>query len=149
MPIGVYPRKSSEVRFWSRVQKTESCWIWRGAIGSHGYGNFAVSAKREDPQFMLAHRYAYQLLRGPIPEEKQLDHVVCNTPSCVNPWHLEPKTQWENMRRGSSPAAKNARKTNCVRGHFLDGKNMRINSRGDRVCRSCDNLRSSKYRKNR
>lgn len=89
-------RQDPEPRFWVKVEKTESCWLWTGATNGLGYGKF-----KADPRTpaVYAHRYAYELVVGPIPEGLQLDHC-CENPPCVNPAHLEPVTQAENVRRG-------------------------------------------------
>lgn len=60
-----------------------------------GYGQLRVDGK---PQYV--HRLVYEALRGEIPKGLHLDHL-CRTPACVNPWHLEPVTQQENVRRGA------------------------------------------------
>jgi len=82
-----------EVRFWRNVTRTSGCWIWHGYKHSQGYGRLRVGGRK-----VLAHRFAYELLIGPIPEGTTLDHL-CENPACVNPAHLEPVTQGENMRR--------------------------------------------------
>lgn len=46
----------------------------------------------------MAHRVAYELWVGPIPEGMELDHR-CKVRACINPAHLEPVTHAENMRR--------------------------------------------------
>lgn len=78
-----------ECRFWSKVVKTEFCWLWTGAAHkkADGYGRVDANGKR-----FLAHRFAYELLVGPIPEGHELDHVVCENTRCVNPAHVEPVT---------------------------------------------------------
>lgn len=86
-------------RFWAKVEKTPGCWLWRGSHNMRGYSTFHVEAGRSEPKKVLAHRYAYELLVGPIPDGLQIDHV-CRNKGCVNPEHLEPVTPSENMRRG-------------------------------------------------
>lgn len=71
----------------------DDCWLWRGALNNRGYGRLTRGGH------VYAHRYVYELERGPIPTGMQLDHL-CRTPACVNPAHLEPVTGTENVRRG-------------------------------------------------
>ena len=94
MPTGVYKRrlKFVEERFWSKVNKTDTCWIWTAAKNQDGHGRFRHG------RLVLAHRFAYELLVGPIPKGLDLDHL-CQNPACVNPAHLEPVTRKENTRR--------------------------------------------------
>ena len=89
-PIGATP----EGRFWAKVDRSGSCWLWLAAT-SHGYGTFQSNGK-----LVRAHRYAYELLVGPIPGGLVIDHL-CRTTACVNPEHLEPVTQRENLLRGA------------------------------------------------
>lgn len=124
------------VRFWAKVTKTESCWLWTGGKTIGGYGTFGVSAGVSK----LAHRFAYELSTGPIPAGYDIDHL-CRTRHCVNPAHLEAVSHRVNMLRGDTCVARNAAKTRCRRGHELAGDNLRMNARGDRVCRLCANLR--------
>lgn len=115
-----------EERFWSKVEKTETCWLWTASL-CDGYGQFSVSAGLP----RRAHRVAYELLVGPIPEGLTLDHL-CRVRNCVRPDHLEPVTQAENTRRASLG------KTHCRQGHPYDEANTYIRpSRGERECRIC------------
>lgn len=76
------------------VPNEDGCWLWLGGKGGAGYG--AITRGRfKQP----AHRVFFELLVGPIPDGLQLDHLCC-VRACVNPDHLEPVTQGENIRRG-------------------------------------------------
>lgn len=123
-----------EERFWAKVQRggPTECWLWT-ASRSDGYGHFHVSRAR-----MPAHRYAYELLVGPIPEGLILDHL-CRVRHCVNPAHLEPVTSAENTLRGYGMPARNARKTHCKYGHEFTPENTRRTRLG-RECRTCRRL---------
>ncbi len=90
------PQGDTEARFWVRVQKAAGCWLWTGDLNDRGYPTFALLHDRT----VYAHRYAYELLVGPIPEGLTLDHL-CRVPACVNPDHLEPVTKAENIRRAA------------------------------------------------
>ena len=132
-----------EERFWSKVTKTETCWLWTRAKTSAGYGQF-----RLDGQAQYAHRLAYQWLIGPIPEGLQIDHL-CRVPACVNPAHLEPVTSGENSRRGVVREVLKAlrqAKTHCPQGHAYDEKNTRWCPNGGRACRACARERAWRKR---
>ena len=91
------------VRFWAKVDKTGpvseyapilgSCWLWLGTK-SKGYGQFKVNGVA-----VKAHRFAYELLRGPILSGLTLDHL-CRVRACVNPSHMEPVTKWREHPAG-------------------------------------------------
>ncbi|WP_431978324.1 HNH endonuclease signature motif containing protein [Propionibacterium freudenreichii] len=127
-------------RFWSKVEFSD-CWNWIGRL-DNGYGRFWVGGGS-----LLAHRVSWNLLVGEIPEPLQLDHL-CRNRGCVNPDHLQPVDIATNVLRGAGVTAANARKTRCKRGHPLRGKNLAINTRGQRVCRACalDRLHSWRRR---
>ena len=120
------------VRFWPKVEKTDGCWLWTGARDKLGYGWIRRTRGGNAP----AYRVAWELEVGPIPEGLVIDHL-CRNPSCVNPAHLEPVTQRENMLRGATVAARNAAKTRCLRGHPLSGENLYRRPDGGRECRTC------------
>lgn len=120
--------------FWSRVDRSgDGCWPWLGGRITEGYGIYYPPGCGYDA--MGAHRRAYELTVGPIPEGLVIDHL-CRTPCCVRPDHLEAVTQRENTLRGVSPAALNAKKVTCKRGHPFDDANTYLKN-GQRLCREC------------
>ena len=119
------------------------CWLWTGHALKGGYRQINVKGRT-----MLAHRWAYELLVGPIPDGLTLDHL-CRNPSCVNPRHLEPVTMRENNLRGLGVSGVNARKTHCKHGHPYDERNTYKMPNGGRDCRVCINARSKKYKQAR
>jgi hypothetical protein len=111
----------------SRVEPS-GCWFWEGSTHAAGYGCYGAR---------LAHRLSYEAFIGPIPDGLTLDHL-CRNRRCVNPRHLEPVTIAENVLRGESLPARNARKTHCPKGHPYDESNTYISPRtGWRQCRAC------------
>lgn len=82
---------NASARFWSKVNKTETCWLWESAKNQYGYGTFAVGRLNQ----WLAHRYAWTSLVGPISDGKHLDHI-CHNHACVNPKHLREVTNKQN-----------------------------------------------------
>jgi len=76
------------------IDEVTGCWHWGGLVGTHGYGII-----RTPSGWRLAHRVYYERFVGPIPDGLQVDHL-CRVRDCVNPEHLEPVTQAENIRRG-------------------------------------------------
>ncbi len=113
------------------------CWLWLRKRNNVGYGTLNVFGG-----FALAHRLAYELYVGAVPDGLVLDHQ-CETRTCVNPHHLKPVTHQENILRGNGLAAQNARKTHCLRGHLLGGDNVYLNA-GRRHCKECTNIRARK-----
>ena len=91
-----YLRTPEAERFWAKVSKTPTCWLWIGAKHEKGYGRFARAGGTK----IAAHRWAYEDAMGcPVPAELTIDHL-CRNVSCVNPAHLEPVTIRENVQRG-------------------------------------------------
>lgn len=129
-------------RFWARVEDRDddSCWEWTGAKLTTGYGTLKIDGQRR-----MAHRFAYELLIGPIPPGLVIDHLCCN-PSCVNPSHMEPVTIGENVRRGTAGDYLKAR-THCPEGHPYSGDNLILERNGTaRRCRACKNRANRELR---
>lgn len=126
-------------RFWAKVDRSggpDACWNWTASTTADGYGRFRVRPESSgESQKALAHRVAYELLVGPIPDGLQIDHL-CRNRGCVNPAHLEPVTGQENTLRGDTIPASHAAQTHCTRGHLLSGANLRLSPNGARVCRA-------------
>ncbi len=135
-------------RFWSKVKKTDACWLWTAGLSANGYGAFWI-----DGTTRRAHRIAYEELVGPIPEGLTIDHVKdrgCTNKNCVNPDHLEAVPILENVRRAPNT---NRDKTHCKAGHALDEANTYLQagkyySKPRRYCRQCrsDRAKSPEYK---
>jgi len=117
---GHTPGQRVEDRFWAKVQKTDSCWLWTAAVTESGYGRYKVRSYTH----VLAHRWVWENVYGSIPDGLFVCHH-CDVPSCVRPSHLFVGTQAANMRdaavkgrvRGwwSTPGAENPNKGKSLR----------------------------------
>lgn len=96
-----------EQRFWAKVQKSENCWAWTALTNSDGYGHIWV-----DGRYRRAHRVAWEMTNGPIPEGMDLDHR-CGNRACVNPDHLRVTTRSQNGQHRTGSQCNN---TSGVRG---------------------------------
>lgn len=139
------------MRFWAKVDKQgpNGCWMWTGAKAKEDkqhqpYGRFQLATRTP----VAAHRYAYELLIGPIPEGLHLDHL-CRNPPCVNPAHLEPVTAYENTRRGLAWVKVKELHTHCKRGHPLTEDNIRYISGKRKGCKTCVKAYMAEYGRNR
>lgn len=105
-------------------------WPWRRS--KDGYGILYEQGKEK-----RAHRVVYEDIVGPIPLGLVLDHL-CRNPPCVNPDHLEPVTDRENILRGIGISAQNAKKKLCAHGHLLVARKDKTKRR---YCKECNRLR--------
>lgn len=127
----VYNKRPTADRFWEKVDKTYVCWLWT-AQTVDGYGRFWLNG-RPHP----AHRVAYELEIGPIPDRLVVDHV-CRVRRCVRPDHLRVCTASQNVLEGvTTTAALNLAKTHCPQNHPYSGDNLYVKPGGSRVCRAC------------
>lgn len=140
-----FTAKNPIENFWSKVRRDESgCWLWQAGVDKDGYGKFAVGLGGRRQRHVRAHRFAYEMLVGPI-SSPQLRHS-CDTPACVNPQHLlpgDPKSnQADCVERGRRPATKPSfAEKPCKRDHARTPENVRIDPRtGARTCRPCGAL---------
>lgn len=144
---------------WSRVDRRgpDDCWPCSGAW-DNGDGYRII---RHEGKNYVAHRIAYELEAGPIPEGHIIDHTChnldpacnegkrCPHRACCNPAHLALSTSRENTLAGRTRAATNAAKTECIRGHPLSGENLLIDNLGYRQCRTCNLMRKARYDRRR
>lgn len=122
-----------EAHFWSKVNKTDNCWVWTGYTNRNGYGEYA------SPHLTtrLVHRISYALINGGVPD-MPLDHL-CRNKACCNPGHLEPVDNLTNVRR-SSIGRHHGDKTHCPQGHEYTEENTEVWN-GTRACRTCKRQR--------
>lgn len=116
------------------------CWEWTGKIEKSGYGRFWKNGKS-----VFAHRFAYEIFNGVIPEKLTVDHL-CKNRKCVNPNHLDLATRHENARRGNNKIANNKSITHCPQGHEYDIINTYVKLNGERACKVCSKLRNKKIK---
>lgn len=131
--------ESDAAKFRTLINRTSSCWLWVGALDACGYGVF---------RGFRAHRVSWVLANGrQIPPGLTLDHL-CRVRACVNPAHLEPVTNRENVMRGESRAARRRRSTHCLHGHLFTPENTLVRYNDERRCRTCENLHHRRKRVN-
>jgi HNH endonuclease len=84
-----------EERFWAKVAIAgpDECWLWTGGATRRGYGAFAI----RHGKMVIASRFAWELVRGPIPPGLCVLHR-CDNPPCCNPTHLWLGTKRDNSR---------------------------------------------------
>lgn len=140
--------QESKDNFWSKVEKTDGCWMWKGGKTDEGYGATNVVLDDDGEQrWMRAHRAAYILTHG-TPEKPELHHI-CEEKLCVRPDHLKPVTRKEHMNlTPGTYGYKWARRTHCEAGHPFNSDNLLpfATKAGFRRCRECSRLKSKAWR---
>lgn len=151
---------SLEERFWTKVEKTSTCWLWTAATvtpmprsphikyGVIGLGGRGAGIRR-------AHRVSYELCTGPIPRGLVIRHTCDNT-LCVNPAHLILGTQADNVRDMAERGRvrnQNQEKKVCKNGHSLEdafeyerSDKREFGKSNRRRCRECSRLACIRYR---
>lgn len=138
-----------EQRFYSKINKTDTCWLWLGTKGKSGYGAFWLNTKP-----VRAHRLSYVLKYGSFDQSLYVCHH-CDNPSCVNPEHLFLGTNKDNMDDGYKKgrikwvvAELKKAVTHCPYGHMYGASRIR-NRKGkltnERVCIECHRRISIAY----
>jgi HNH endonuclease len=129
--------------FWTKVEKTEACWLWTRTRLSTGYGVIKINNES-----LLCHRVAFRYTRGFLPGKGLvLDHL-CENRLCVNPDHLNVTTIYLNAFRGGRRPSKSIYRrpvlqTYCKRGHLMENTRKAIS--GNSVCGICLAIRRSTY----
>jgi hypothetical protein len=139
---------SWEERFWTRVNKTDGCWLWTGHIHSHGYGmlDLRVDGKKRDRPHR-AHRLAFLLANGFEPQAPLEVCHTCDVRHCVNPQHLFVGTRSDNMRDCVAKGRQHQKRvTHCPQGHAYEGENLIVRPGSRRGCRACKNAANVAYR---
>lgn len=125
-------------RFWSHVRQEGECWVWTLKPDSYGYGRIQIGGRSGSS--VKAHRWAWEHMIGPIPDDLTLDHL-CPNKMCVRPDHLEPVPSEENVSRHWK------RQDTCKNGHVRTEENTYIRKRdGSKQCLDCSRARWAKNR---
>jgi hypothetical protein len=150
LPVADFPPHVRD-RFLAKVPDLpdDVCWPWMAGKTGSGYGSFSVW-DRDNKRYIVyvAHRVLYELTIGPIPDGLFLDHQChnadktcigkwCEHRACVNPAHVEPVTQRENLHNsGRTSFDQHRAMTHCIHGHEFNESNT-YQWRGQRYCRTC------------
>jgi len=139
-------------RLLEKIEKDESsgCWNFMGSLDPSGYGCIKTGDGNRNTK---AHRAAFRLLKGEIPEGRVIDHL-CKNRRCCNPDHLEAVPFLINVRRGEATAvAADMRETHCPRGHLLSDENSEpykaSNGRTYMRCITCARESTRRWRASR
>lgn len=128
-----------EARFWAKVDKTDSCWLWTATKTPTGYGSLLLTSGAGWKMDIYAHRASWEIHNSrAVPDGFDVDHLCRNT-SCVNPDHLEAVPHKVNIVRGDLC---NRLKTHCPHGHAYTPENTyTLPTKVARFCRTCERER--------
>lgn len=140
---GTIKKPTFNERFFSFINKTETCWIWTGALNEAGYGMISDRSVKSGSTAKRAHRVSYEIHKGEIPPGLHILHT-CDNPKCVNPGHLILGTNLDNVKDMVSKKRHWAHnQTHCKNGHEFTEANTYY-YKDNRCCRQCVNMRSNK-----
>lgn len=151
--------RCQSARFWKKVDASGDCWLWLAGTDKDGYGKFAITAPAgvfPKQKHVRAHRLSWELRNGPLSDLRVTRHS-CNNPPCVNPDHIQPGVQADNIgdQLAIGTHITQLRKTDiyplipithCWAGHEFTSENT-YTSRGMRHCLACNRRRMSDYRR--
>lgn len=125
-------------RIENNSRKIGGCWVWQRSFYNSGYPRTSINTKS-----VSAHRASYEVFKGAIPKDLQIDHL-CRNKTCVNPDHLEAVTARINtLRAPNAIATINSLKTHCLRGHEFSIQNTYSRKdRNERMCKKCLAIRA-------
>lgn len=142
----------ARARFWAKVdvRGEDDCWLWKQSVNiKSGYGQVGVGELRDvlrlgpNKRIGLPHRIAYQLAKGEIPADYEVDHL-CKVRRCCNPKHLEAVTKHENCLRAlffskENPRNRRGERNACGNGHEYPA-NPKRSPDGARRCAVCEDI---------
>jgi hypothetical protein len=108
------------------------CITAKRGITTNGYSRIRIGNKQ-----IQAHRWAWELINGAIPDGKVIDHL-CKNKACIAPDHLRVVSQQENIMAGLHNIDN---RTHCNQGHIFEG-NIMVRKNGKRECGECNRARS-------
>lgn len=139
-----WDKRTPAERFWSFVEKTDGCWLWRGSSNGK-YGHFYITHGVR----VYAHRYSVLLSGRDIGETQCIMHL-CDNPQCVRPDHLRVASYSDNIRdsyeKRRNPGNRLGERTHCKRGHPFGDNPPRDPKNNYRICVTCRRLKGARYR---
>jgi hypothetical protein len=119
----------------------DGCWEWAGDFYPNGYGRCHTGGAGKAQG---AHRVAFEVFNGPIPEGLVVNHL-CENKGCVRPDHLVATTPRANTMYSDTPARRNLNKTHCARGHAF-AETAFYSGTTSRRCRTCHRENTARAR---
>jgi len=139
----LFPREFEITNFWSKLIKTNECWLWGGYISKSGYGQTTITQRSH-----LVHQVAYDWYIGNIPPFFHVHHH-CNNKNCANPKHLLLISGTAHGRLSGLEGklgVHNSSKKECKHGHIFNENNTYFFPSGHRYCKTCHQQRKIKHK---